>query len=238
MTIAAIDATLKNWNYARALALYRAYDPDPFLLKLFEAGPDSFNERKLRSLLKSLIENTFNEAGKRASVAGENYKSLIEDTVHLPAKASLTGNLAKPDYPAVKPSDGRPLVDYHNAPQEVKLIISERIAAFNRAKLLFENLWEDGDPEEEKQKALEILKLRTLVDEYWDKLNYYAQHKVLPPEVEDPHAGWSEGQLKDKQRNLRTYITHAKAGRRNADKLEEWELELQMIERRLANGDF
>jgi hypothetical protein len=263
MTIAAIQAILQNWHYGRALAFYKTTNPDPFLLALFEAGPDPYNERKLRTLLRSLFEDTVHlpaqgshsapqakldstdanpydnhhfPAGKRrlAPLASP----LRQDTICPPAKASLSGNLAAPDYPDVKPSVARPLVDYHSAPQEVKWIISERIAAFNRAKLLFENLREDGDPQEEKEKALQILTLRTKVDDHWDQLNYYAEHKILPPKELNPLEGLTESELKDRLRNLRTYITHAKAGRRNADKLSDWETEQKEIERRLQDGHF
>lgn len=177
-----------------------------------------FKAHSTSTFLISLLENenTFNNIKLRNEL-----EAMIE---------------TPPEEVAVKESAESLKIAYDKSPEEVKLLISERIYLFNKMKQTRKEMLEATEEVTRRKHAFEILDLDDKVNDIWEKLHHYEKHGFLPKdEIAVEVVITDRATLKTRWNTLGTYLSKAKRGhKRHASMVAEYEAERKEIERKLA----
>lgn len=217
MAIAEVEILLKNYNHNKAISLLRKFGTSQTLIQVC-SKEDAFSILKVR---KELIQ------------ISEKNKPQIE--IQKPTRPEKTADKS-PIETKPKPYQKRSYSDY---PIEIQEAISEKIFLRQKSKSLFEQL-RDKPMEigyaNRKQNAFFIRNASTKILELQSSIDHYDNNGILKPELvlkeviaNDPV------KLLRRQNTLRSYISHAKAGRKPKEKIQDWIKELIEIQNKLKN---
>jgi hypothetical protein len=205
-----LQSIIDNFSYEKGLEWFNAHVKGKFFIKdMLSKGPDEYNQLKLRKELNQALA------------------SLPEEKpAFFPTEKLLT---SKPEE-SVKP---KTIVMEHVPATREELLLDEQWKPlFKEAHYYHSQLEHIEDVEKRKVMAFKILDLMDQVEDLWRQNDFLKAHGQLPnydrPGVEQ----MTVEQMFTRIRTVRSYISKAKKGKLNPDKIPEWESEIAELERR------
>lgn len=202
-----LQRILKDFSYETALTWYKTHVQGKFFLKeLFAKGADAYNTQKLKSELHDILHSLSPEP---------------EELKDLP----------KTDEPAIKAA--LQLVERAAPTTEEFHLDKEWKPIFKEAHFRFQEMTEEMSDEERKELAFAVLNQMDEVEVIWKQKAFLQKFGVSPGFEFQGLESLSPTQMQRRILTLRTYITKAKKGKGKAEKIPEWEAEIEELERRM-----
>lgn len=204
MAIVEIKQVLQNWDYPTALQLYKQSGGNSFLIGLFEAGENTYNNIKLRSELEDILSDD----ARPAPGPGPTLQSGTDQ----PPSTS----------------------DFNQLPFQEQALISKRLSVFHAAHEQFHKLHHLNEEARRKAALQilddwdEIEDLRRQQENFQETGQLPGEELKVEVNTED-----NTTQLIKRRNTLRTYISKAKAGKKPVKHIPKWEAEILEIERKL-----
>ncbi len=238
-----LQSMIDSFDYDKALKWYLTHVEGKFFIKnMLKKGPDRFNVLKLKKELHEILAGLPTEPApavakptpkpKLDTIKQKQLAKLREDVEQtrdelMEEIESLKEQLASK--PKVK------LVERAADSKEELLLDEEWKSLYRRANHLFEQINHVPDQATRKGMAFKILDLMDEVEDMWWKKDYIKAHGKMPDFADKGADQLTVEQLATRIRTLRTYISKAKKGMLNADKIPGWEVEIADLERRLRS---
>jgi len=192
-------------KYPEGVALYAAIPGCMLaLLKRLQEGQNPVNHEKLKYELRKILKQNIVPAQEVPVV-----------TTSPPAPLQKRGEKAAavPQAPAEPPAqDAKQKLLFHHLPAELRPVLQEANALFAE-KCLLKTLLNDLAPEMESE-ALELcLRIYALTQKNarcWQKIDYWQEHRKVPPLEIPKHSTLGGAQLAKKQQNLFSSISRLK----------------------------
>ena len=202
-----LQQILNQFDYEAALKWYKKHVEGKYFLKdLFSKGADKYNIQKLRSELTDLLHS-------------------MED-VYVPEKATPKAE----DAPKLQP---KVVAQAASSPEEHQLD-EEWKPLYKEASYRFTEIREEMTDEERQELAFEVLNLMDEVEKSWKKKDFLKKHGVMPEFSSLGMENLTVPQMMTRRGTLRTYISKAKKSAKNLEKIPEWEIEIEELERRMT----
>lgn len=196
----------------------------------YKKGCDVYEHHGTNINLKNFFKRPFSEY---------NFKKLVSEL------ESLSGGpetIIKVETNFVKISKKeKQEIDFNQLPSELKLLHTEKGKLYKEAQYCHSRLDLLTTDHERFEHAKVIVQNFKGIDERWKKLDYWAEHHQLLPEVKrEIELKISEikdvAKLMKMRNNLRSNISKAKGKPHKADKLKIWEAQLQEVYKQLGDG--
>lgn len=201
-----LQRILDQFDYEAALKWYKKHVEGKYFLKeLFSKGEDKYNVQKLRSELTDLLHN-------------------MED-VYVPLPATPKPESAPKNFPKVV-NQAASSPEEHQLDEEWKPLYKE-------ASYRFTEIREDMSDEERQELAFEVLNLMDEVEKSWKKKDFLKKHGAMPEFSSLGMENLTVPQMMTRRGTLRTYISKARKSEKNLEKIPEWEIEIEELERRM-----
>lgn len=205
----------KKWDFAEAREIYDQYGDSDTMKFLFSQPWSEFIDRQLREAIEALrpahpvVEHEVRQAAQT--------ESRREPMAY--------GRLAYPEE----------IIDYPKELQEMILKRKQLFAEANHARYML--FTKAGDQEERKQLAFKIKSNWRQIERIWGILNFWKEHKAISPDIITVNTGsMTVKEMTARVRNLRTYVSKAKAGSKKYSRsIEEMLAEINELER-ILNG--
>ena len=207
-------------SFEDGLRLYREFGSSSFLLKLFEKGETVYTRDRLRQELTTLSQEIIDNPG----LLKKEKSSSIPKTVSMPPPAMV---YQRPPVPE----------DTSGYPEELQKKIALKGSLYKKACWLHSQLLHMKTNDERKVAAELICKHFTQIDEVWQELDYYAEHKILKNSIGFDFEKMSTYDLIKRKNNLRTYVSKHTGNEDKAAKLIEWAEQIRMIDQIIDNRD-
>lgn len=206
-----LQEILNSFDYEKALGWFRQHVPGKFFLKtMLGKGADNYNIQKLKEELFDILH------------------SLPEDVLVIPSeKKSAPKQTPDPEKPSVT------LV--RNAPKSIEEqhLDEEWKPLYKEANYYHAQLDVVQTDEERLDLAFKILDQMDEVQKLWERRDFVKQYGVSPDYEFQGLESMSMPKLITRRNTLRSYISKAKKGVLNTDKIPEWEAEMAEVERKL-----
>lgn len=205
-------------SYEDGLRLYREFGSSSFLMKLFDKGETVYSRERLRQELTSLSQE-------------------IIDNPQLLKKQPVTA-AKKTEVPPLKIYQRPPVPeDTSQYPEELQKKIAIKGSLYKKACWLHSQLSFMQTNDERRVAAEMIIDHFSKIQEVWDELDYYAEHKVLKSSIGYEFEKMSTYELMKRKNNLRTYVSKHSGNEDKAAKVIEWNAQIAMIDQLIANRD-
>lgn len=203
-----LQSILLEFNYERAMDWFKAHVPGKFFVKeVLEKGEDPYNRSKLIEELRAIEEILIEEAPL--------------DTRHSTPEVQSAERRAQRLVEQAAPSLSEALLDEQWKP------------SYKEANHYFETIGFLPTEEERKEAAFKILDLMDQVEKIWEEKEFIKRHGQSPDFPDQGIESLTIAQMTTRINTLRTYISKAKKGKLNKDKIPEWEAEKTELERRV-----
>lgn len=213
-----LQRILGNWDYEAGLAWFKNHVQGKFFLKeLFSKSKDAYNQQKLRQELHEVLQQLPDEHPQVLPAAKQktpDQKPLLQ----LPKEVREELNPVK----VVEQAASSP--EEYQLDEEWKPLYKQ--AMYRRAQLR-----EEMSEDERKENAFEVLNLMDQVQEIWEKKDFLKKYGHLPEFGNNGVEELTTVQRLTRIRTIRTYISKAKKGKLNAERIPEWEAEIIELER-------
>lgn len=205
-------------SYEDGLRLYREFGSSSFLMKLFDKGETVYSRERLRQELTTLSQEII-----------DNPQLLKKQPVPTSKKVEVPPMAVyqRPPVPA----------DTSNYPEELQKKIALKGSLYKKACWLHSQLNFMATNDERKVAAEMIVDHFKKIQEVWDEVDYYSEHKVLKSSIGYEFEKMSTYELIKRKNNLRTYISKHSGNEEKAAKLIEWNSQISMIDQIIANRD-
>jgi len=185
-------------KYPEGVALYAAIPGCmPALLKRLQEGQNPVNHEKLKYELRKILKQ----------------KIVPAQVVPVAIATAVKSVAVVPQAPAEPPAqDAKQKLLFHHLPAELRPVLQEANALFAE-KCLLKTLLNDLAPEMESE-ALELcIRIYALTQKNarcWQKIDYWQEHRKVPPLEVPKHSTLGGAQLAKKQQNLFSSISRLK----------------------------
>lgn len=228
---AELQRILDAWDYEQGLGWFRKHVEGKFFLKeMLTKGPDPYNVKKLKEalyeLLPSLPEDTILSSKASESIP----KPFIDRTK--PPKAvpdKIVGNSTE----AKKTINAKAPKVVHQAAESLEEhhLNREWKPRYKEAAYYHSELSEAKSEEENRKLAFQILDTMDEVEALWKKRDFVRQYGVKPDFEFQGLSSLTPTQLLNRRNTLRSYVSKAKKGKLNAEKVPEWDAEIAAVEK-------
>jgi hypothetical protein len=207
-----LQSILDNFSYEAGLKWYMAHVKGKFFIKdMLQKGPDSYNDLKLRKELNEALEALPHE--RIISIAPKQTPTHPEESQNSPKKKTV-------------------VLEQAPASREELLLDEQWKPLYKEAHYFHSQLEHIEDSEKRKEYAFKILDLMDQVEELWRKNDFLKVHGQLPNYENQGMEDLTPEQMFTRIRTIRSYISKAKKGKLNAEKIPEWENEIAELEQK------
>lgn len=212
----ALQSILDDFDYERALDWFKAHVPGKFFIKeVLDKGEDPYNRSKLIEELRAIEESMAEEVPLDTRHSTPEVQSAAQTTVDRKLEAAQT-------------------IVAHAAPSMREFLLDEEWKPlYKEANHYFETIGFLPTQEERKEAAFKILDLMDQVERIWEEKEFIKRHGQSPDFPDQGIESLTIAQMTTRINTLRTYISKAKKGKLNKDKIPEWEAEKTELERRV-----
>jgi shikimate kinase len=246
---------LKNWNYHLALAwFHQNIEGKSFLKTLLSKKEDAYNTLKLKKELNDFLHASQVEKEKSTHRLIPSSERLQPPTQRLTPKVAtfvkkkskikidelldeiesskedaiqeLEDKLDELKQQLAQPTPELQLADEDNLDEKWKPIYKEANYYFSTIHLI-------PDEEERKLAAFRILDLMDKVQEVWQAKDFLYKHGQVPKFESQGIDQLTVEQMARRINTLRTYISKAHKGKLNAERIPDWEAEMQELQRKI-----
>lgn len=205
-------------SYEDGLRLYREFGSSSFLLKLFEKGETVYTRERLREELTTLSQE------------------IIENPDLLQKKGRTTKTVSSEPLPPIEVYQRPPVPENTSGyPEELQKKIALKGSLYKKCCFMHSQLLHMKSNDERKVAAEFIDSNFKKMQEIWDELDYYAEHKVLKSSIGYQFEKMTTYELIKRKNNLRTYISKHTGNEEKAAKLIEWADQIQVIDQLIEN---
>lgn len=136
---------------------------------------------------------------------------------------------------AVAREQKKPVEERLDQPAEVQKLIGERQKLYRLRDKAFYDMKHAPNQQLRHSSALAVLELQGKIDDIWAKLDFYREYGQLPPTIDVLQEEPNPLQIAKRIGTLRTYITHARKGRRfKKEDIPRFAAEIQQLEKQLT----
>jgi len=207
--------TIQQWlksdrDYATGLQLLQQNGGRASLLQIL-AKETTYNRNRLVRELHKVAERGPDSPPAKPQAKPARTPSAVKPNLQ-------TGNWPEELHPAVQRLQQLYQLVNHYHPQMDQLYNINRKQAFE-VKCAVQDSWEE-------------------INEIWRILNYYRDHKVMLPNRYNPnekHLPYDRARLMKRRNTLRTYLSRDKNNPAKADKVMEWQKELDLVQKKLQD---
>ncbi|MFN3802185.1 hypothetical protein [Belliella pelovolcani] len=212
-----LQSIIKDFNYEKALKWYLQHVQGKFFIKeMLQKGEDPFNVLKLKKEL-NLVLDSLPDLIQKLNPIPDQDQSLDDEVPK--------GNLK----PKIK------VVDFAAKSRDELIVDDEWKTLYKEAAYYHTQLDHITDPIERRDAAFKILDLMDEVEKLWAKRDFIQQYGQLPTFEDHGIESLDPRQMSKRISTVRTYISKARKGKLNAEKIPTWEAEIQELERRLQS---
>ena len=221
MPVSAIERWLHNpsRDYATGYALYQRYGKSRFLIDLLGQGEDEYNRGRLLQELKAL-----NSAIVVPAVAANEVKNQgAEREIPSGEFSSLQS------YTRFSPPQREP-VQTDQLPESLQKLVVEKSSLYKQCCSLHQRLEYMPSDKERAAAAALICDHFHRIEEIWQQLDYYQQHKIIRPKHGKDLTQLSLTTLIKRRNTLRTYMSRLKKATGSAQYI-QYSTELEAVQR-------
>jgi len=221
MPVPAIERWLNNSprDYSTGFALYQRYGKSRFLLELLGQGEDEYNTQRLLLELKNINSHLVLPPVGVASPSGGTSPREVPSGVF----SSLDS------YTRFSPVQREP-IQTDQLPESLQKMVVEKSSLYKQCYSLHQRLEYLPSDKERASAAQLICDHFRRIDEIWQQLDYYQQHKILRPKHGKDVSKLSITVLIKRRNTLRTYVSRLRKAPESTQYL-QYSAELDPIQR-------